>query len=175
LALLALGVIAVAAVAIHRHGGIGGVVPGTGTSKPKPVRLAGIASYDPDGDDGQEHSGEVRLATDGSASTFWLTSRYHYPDGGLGKPGVGIVLDAASPVALKTLTVTTDTPGFKAQIKSSNAPDSGFAPDSDSQTVSSTTKFELNGTKARYFLIWITQLPVDGGGYAHVNEVKAAR
>ena len=59
-------------------------------------------SYDPAGD-GREHDGEVPLATDGNLATYWQTEHYANPAfGSLGKPGVGLVLDAGSPVDART-------------------------------------------------------------------------
>jgi hypothetical protein len=175
LAVLALGVIVVAAIALHAN--VGGVVPSIG--KPKPAKLAAVKltaehSYDPYGDDRQEHDSEVVYAVDGDPSTYWLTSRYHYPEGGLGKPGVGFVVRAAGSGGLKRLTVATDTPGFTAQIKASTSPTDGFQAVSGPKVVGSSTTFKLDSSGGPYYLVWITRLP-DGVSSAHVNEVKAAR
>ena len=175
LALLALGVIVVAAFALHAN--VGGVVRDLGgTPKPKKlvaVKLTAEHSYDPDGDDRQEHDSEVVDAVDGDPSSYWLTSRYHYPEGGLGKPGVGFVVRAAGG-GLKRLTVVTDTPGFTAQIRASSSPSGGFQPVSGSKVVGSSTAFKLDDSDGPYYLVWITRLPSDESS-AHVNEVKAAR
>jgi serine/threonine-protein kinase len=174
LALLALGVIVVAAIALHAN--VGDFVPEVG--KPKPAKLVAAKltaehSFDPYGDDRQEHDSEVVDAVDGDPSTYWLTSRYQYPDGGLGKPGVGFVV-RASGGGLERMTVVTDTPGFTAQIKASSSPTSGFQPVSGSKVVGSSTAFKLDGSDGPYYLVWITRLPTDVSS-AHVNEVKAAR
>jgi serine/threonine-protein kinase len=175
LALLALGVIVVAALALHAN--VGGVVPSI--VKPKPAKLAAVKltaehSYDPYGDDRQEHDSEVVNAVDGNPSTYWLTSRYHYPEGGLGKPGVGFVVRGAGSGGLKRMTVATDTPGFTAQIKASRSPTDGFQAVSGPKVVGSSTTFKLDSSDGPYYLVWITRLP-DGVSSAHVNEVKAAR
>ena len=41
----------------------------------RPVRLQGVASYDPDGDN-EEHSERVADATDGDPATYWTTESY---------------------------------------------------------------------------------------------------
>ena len=83
------------------------------------------------------------------------------------------MLDAGKLVQLAELTVTTDTPGFTAQIDATNT--QGGAPEkiSDSKVVGRTTTFEVSpqGPK-RYYVIWITKLPRDDH-VAHVNEVRA--
>jgi hypothetical protein len=167
-------VIVVAAIALHAN--VGDVVPGI--VNPKPAKLVAVKltaehSYDPNGDDRQEHDSEVVDAVDGDPSTYWLTSRYHYPEGGLGKPGVGFVV-RASGGGLKRMTVATDTPGFTTQIKASSSPIGGFQAVSGPKAVGSSTTFKLDDSDGPYYLVWITRLP-DGVSSAHVNEVKAAR
>jgi eukaryotic-like serine/threonine-protein kinase len=174
IALLALGVIAAAAIAIHNgHGfvGIGGGGKSAGKAG-KAVALRAVASFDPYGDDHQEHGEAVGAAVDHNASTFWLTSRYHYGGGSLGKPGVGIVVQPATSAKLAKLKVTTDTPGFTAQVKAGDSPTGPFAAVSPSRVVSASTTFPLSGGAHRYYLLWITRLPPDGDT-AHVNEITA--
>jgi len=137
---------------------------------PRPVALEAVGTMDPDGD-GQEHDDQAPEASDGDPASYWATEVY---SGGLGKSGVGLVLDAGSRVTLASLTVTTDTPGFQAQIKaadsSHSSPSGPFTAISQPQTTSSTTRFALKARPARYYLLWITQLDQ----VAHVNEVRAA-
>jgi hypothetical protein len=140
----------------------GGDEPGAAADSP--VRLQGVASFDPDGDR-EEHSERVADATDGDAATYWTTESYR----AFSKPGVGLVLEAAGKP--KALTLTTDTPGYTAEIRAGNSPDGPFdtvvgAPKATSET----TSWELDDTGARYLTIWITRLDE----VAHVNEVKAS-
>jgi hypothetical protein len=85
--------------------------------------------------------------------------------------GLGLVVDAGSSVKLAKLTVTTPTPGFTAEIQAGDSPTSGFTADSASQTVDGTTTFTLNGATARYYVVWITELPP--GLRAEISEVTA--
>jgi eukaryotic-like serine/threonine-protein kinase len=173
---LALAVAAAAFVAVfliarsggaHSGGGGGGSGGGTGTSVP----LHALAGYDPQGD-GVEHNELAALATDGNPSTAWTTERYDSQDFGRLKSGVGLVLDAGSPVKLANVTVTTPSPGFTAEIQAGDSPTAGFASDSSSQTISGTTAtFTLDGKTARYYVVWITQLPPSGR--AEIGEVTA--
>ena len=110
--------------------------------------------------------------TDGNPATYWTTERYNDAPS-LGKPGVGVVVDAGKVVQLSRIVVKTDTPGFTAQIKATNVEGGTPQPISESKTVGSRTVFELNETAPmRYYVIWITRLP-SGLSYAHVNEVRA--
>jgi len=170
LALVAAGA-ALAAVlllsgAARHRGASGGGGGGSGTT----VHLRGVAGYDPQGDR-QEHNELAALATDGSTSTSWTTETYGSQQFGGLKDGVGLMLDAGSPVKLADLTVMTPTPGFTAEIQSGDSSAGGFATDSSSQTVNGTTTFTLDGKTARYYVVWITQLPPEG--HAEISEVTA--
>ena len=133
------------------------------------VHLQGVASFDPqaDGGDGEEHSERVRDATDGNAATYWTTERYN----SFSKPGVGLVLDAGAARELSQIAITTDTPGFTAEIRAGNAPQGPFdAVVGSSRTVNDSTTWDLEGAKSRYYVIWIMKLD----RVAHVNEAKAS-
>jgi eukaryotic-like serine/threonine-protein kinase len=133
------------------------------------IALSGVTAYDPPPGDGEEHSDEAARATDDDPATFWRTESY---DASLSllKPGVGLVLDTQGS-SVSELMVTTDTPGFTAEIRAGSSPESFDAAVSDSQEVQLETTFELEETDARYLLVWITELD---GGSAHVNEVTAS-
>ena len=133
-----------------------------------PVRLNGVGAYDPFGNNKSEHDAAAPNATDGNASTFWETEHYN---SGLGKPGVGVVLSAGRGVALKQLAVTTDTPGFTAQIQVGNSATGPFTQDSGSETVNGKAVFTLKGATGRYYEVWIKDLGTNSS--VHVNEVTA--
>jgi tRNA A-37 threonylcarbamoyl transferase component Bud32 len=134
------------------------------------LRLQGVGDYDPQGTGG-EHGYSAKNATDGNPSTYWDTEIYATQAFGNLKQGLGLVLQASTAAKLKTLTVDTTTPGFTAQVRAGDSPNGPFAPDSSVQTVQDGTTFTLNGTKARYYALWITELPP--GRYVRVTEVKA--
>jgi serine/threonine-protein kinase len=133
------------------------------------VPVRGVGSYDPAGD-GSEHTQDAPKATDGNTATYWQTQTYF--NNGFNKPGVGLVLDAGKTVKLSRLGLSTDTPGFEAQIQVSDSPSGGFRADSGWHTVSSRTTFDLDGERGRYWLVWL-RLPTHAG-VAHVNEVRAS-
>jgi serine/threonine-protein kinase len=163
LAVLAVAALAALGAIALRDNGDG--TPATASNTP--IRLTGVAAYDPDGD-GAEHDAEVGRATDGDAATYWTTETYQDFSGS--KPGVGLVLDAGKEVEPHSITVTTDTPGYQAEIKAGDSPTGPFRTVSDNKTVEATTTFDnLDNASARYFVVWITDLD----GSAHVNEVKA--
>ncbi|MEO8290651.1 MAG: protein kinase [Gaiellaceae bacterium] len=158
--LLAIGTLALVLALLVAGGGTKSLT-GSGASS---VRLAAVSDYDPDGDS-REHPEAVPLAADRDQATFWTTERYS----SFSKPGVGIVLGTSRPVELSELTVTSDTPGFTAEIKGSDSATGGFKTISDEQTIEQSTTFDLQGGSYRYYLVWITDL----NGRAHINEVRA--
>src|SRR5262249_56086565 len=83
----------------------------TGVSSSAPIVVKGVSSYDPFGDNKVEDPGQVGLATDGNDATAWSTEQYY--DRTLNKPGVGLVLDAGSPVKASSITITSTTPRFQ--------------------------------------------------------------
>ena len=169
--LLALvGVSLLAAVAGGIYLAAGGDDPGSGTASDDAVTLSGAGAFDPDGGDG-EHDSEAPLATDGNATTAWRTSRYRSSLSDIGKSGVGVVLDAGTPSAPSQIAVTTDTPGFKAEIRAGNSEQGPFETIGAGKTVEATTTWDLDGRDARYYVVWITDL--GGQSQVHVNEVKA--
>ena len=164
LILLAGALLAVGAYLLLREDDPGSAPPGSSASEV--VRLAGVAAEDPAGDG--EHDDEVANATDGDPATYWTTETYQSFD----KAGVGLVVDAGSPVALSRLVVVSDTPGFPATIRASGSPSGDFVAVSDQQEVRSRTEFRIDtgGQDFQYYEIWL-QLP--DGGVARINEVTA--
>jgi predicted Ser/Thr protein kinase len=167
LAAIAAGVIGLGGGDTKTDGGSGGGSAG-GTALP----LSGVGDYDPQGTGG-EHGATAPAATDGDPATSWTTETYATQQFGGLKDGVGLVLDAGSSVAAKTVTVTTSTPGFEARILAGDGESGPFAGDSSTQTVGARTTFDLNGTTARYYVVWITLLPP--GRTVAVSEVTATR
>jgi hypothetical protein len=168
-ALLLVGAAAVGAFALvglfdSSEDGDGGAAPGS------PISVQGLRGYDPFGDNNAEHDDEAGLATDKDPGTYWTTERYR---AGLQKDGVGLLLDAGERVDPSRLVVTTETPGFKAEIRAGSAKDGQFEPISPNRTVNDTTTFRLDTGGARYFVVWITELQPGADVAARINEVRA--
>ena len=69
----------------------------------------------------------------------------------------------------KQIAITSDTPGFTAEIRAGDSSQGPFRTVSESETVEATTTWDLDDSEATYYVVWITELV----GSAHVNEVKA--
>jgi hypothetical protein len=187
IALLLLGLAVLAAVAAgayyvwHRNEG----TSSAGGAPPPPavrVDLRAVSAFDPPPGDGAERDSLVPDATDGSTSTYWQTERYTTAKFGNLKPGVGLVLDAGSPVKLSSLALTSGTSGFVAVVKAGSSSEGPFTPVSPEQTAGEKTTFTLHvPQKERYYLVWITQLVrFDTGDaskpfIARIGEVTASR
>jgi eukaryotic-like serine/threonine-protein kinase len=143
------------------------LVHGRGSAS-KPVRLSGITSYDPEGDNHTEHSEDAQFATDGDPTTYWQTEHYN---SGLRKSGVGLVLEAGRARKVSKLSVTSDSPGFTAEIEAGSSSIGRFARVSGSKTVGTKTTFSLHGGSNRFYVVWITDL--GSNSVVHVNEVTA--
>jgi eukaryotic-like serine/threonine-protein kinase len=129
------------------------------------VAVEAISAHDPLGDDGAEHDAEAPRATDADPVSYWTTESYRYPNGGLGKPGVGLVLRASNPP--RRLRVRTDTPGFTAEVRS------GGRVVSARRRVENGTEFPIedDGAGATELVLWITNRGPHSA--VHVNEVTA--
>lgn len=155
----------------HGHGGSG---PGGGSSTGSAVTLHGVGDYVQGGMGAMDtHANTAAAATDGNPATAWYTQIYNTPQFGGLLTGLGLVLEADSPVKLSRLTVETPTPGFVAEIQVGSSQSGPFAVDSSSQTVGARTTFTLDGKSGRYYVVWLTQLPP--GGKAEISEVTASR
>jgi serine/threonine protein kinase len=139
------------------------------------VTLHAVTAFDPFGSPpGQEHNVDAPKATDADPNTYWETEQYHSSFAAIGKPGVGLVLDAGKTVELHELGIVTQTPGFTAVIRGGTSASGPFdAYLSSPLTVQSSMRIALKGGKYRWYLLWITSLPPHGSA-VRINDVKAS-
>ncbi|MGZ8693931.1 MAG: protein kinase domain-containing protein [Gaiellaceae bacterium] len=140
---------------------------GGGASAGTVVPLRGITAYDPQGDNKAEHDEEAPNATDRNPATYWKTETYNT----FTKDGVGLVLDAGTRRQVRAVTVTTDTPGYTAELQTGRSPTGPFTPVAPGKPLGDSTTFTLQDADARYYVVWITDL--GGRDVVHVNEVRA--
>jgi eukaryotic-like serine/threonine-protein kinase len=118
-------------------------------------------------------------AVDGDPGTAWVTETYY--DNTLGKPGVGVYVQAGKPVAAGTLSLITQTPGYAVTIygrTSAPNPDTfdagsgGWVKLGSAADVQAHQSIHLSGgnTAYRYYLVWITSL--GGRSQAAINEIR---
>jgi eukaryotic-like serine/threonine-protein kinase len=149
-----------------------------GTPAPVAVKLAPDAAhdYDPFGRDG-EHPADTPKAIDHAVVTAWTTEHY---DSGLGKPGVGLYVDAGSSIAASRIDIISHESGYQAQVLGAggaSAPTNigGWTPVSARTDVGSVTHIPIDtrGKDYRFYLVWITKLPPSG--QAGINELTLNR
>ncbi len=128
-----------------------------------PLRVAAATSFDPQGDDGEENESTAPLAIDDDPASAWVTSTYNSADFGGLKDGVGLVLTLDRAADLASLTVTSTTPGWTADVyvAAEAAPDlAGWGePVAAGQAMGAETTVDLGGANGAAVLIWVTALP----------------
>ncbi len=145
-------------------------------------KIVTASDFDPLGSPPREHPDEVRLASDGDLSTAWTTEEYRQPLNRV-KPGVGIWFDLGEPKEVRSILVDFAKAGESAELYAANSlPDSVDGIVGWGQRIAAFDDLEKSGaalsppnvTTARYWLVWLTELPqVDDGGYrADVQEVR---
>jgi hypothetical protein len=137
------------------------------------------ALYDPYGSGNpSEHASAAPRAVDGKVSTAWTTADH---PGGLGKPGVGLVVETGGFQSYSALGIQTATPGFAVSIYSTDAstpppggPDKpGWKLEATRGSVAKQQRVDLKGATAQpqYLLVWITKLP-PGKVRAGLSEIS---
>jgi eukaryotic-like serine/threonine-protein kinase len=157
--------------------------PGEGVTPQTPglstVNLDSDAAsdYDPEGD-GEESPEAARNAIDGNLTTNWDTETYSGGFAGSNKSGVGLYVDAGSPIRARQLDLVTATPGFMAEVHAANTVPGqirAWTRVAPRRRVSQEQRFRLDteGTGYRYYLLWIVELPE--GNKADVQELSLKR
>ena len=184
--LAALTAAVIAAIVLYvgprTHHGTGTVAQPPPPATPHQVQLCNtcVRDYNPDalGLDKTQNPTLVGYAIDGNPNTYWPTQQYYQHS--LGKPGVGLYVDAKPGVAAGSMAIDTQTPGWSVKIYATNQtpnPDAfnsgpgGWHQVGSAGSVHSRQQITLStgGARYRYYLVWITSL----GGLLQVdvNEV----
>ena len=146
-------------------------LPGLGTESARPVESAApgrpvapkqVVDFDPLGD-GEENANEVPLAYNGDATDAWHTTIYYNsPTFGNLKPGVGLLVDFGEPTTFDRVVVAFAEPGESLELRAANE---RAADPAAYQVVAAASNVKVPvtlrpqaGTRARYWLIWVTKL-----------------
>jgi len=136
------------------------------------VQIQEASDFDPHGGDG-EHPDEVDLSWDGNEATAWNTSNYNDPLP-IQKPGVGLLFDLGADEEIGSVAVS-GSDGMSIEIRAGTSPPST---EGDADLVASDDDFSSGEialdepASARYWIVWITDLPGGGGGSASISEVR---
>jgi eukaryotic-like serine/threonine-protein kinase len=163
---------------------------GTGrASQSAPSQLSQVSvcqgcahAYNPYGLNGDtsQNDNQAGLVVDNDPQTKWQTEQYY--SGTLGKPGVGVYVDANPGVVARELRIVTDTPGFTAQVWARNTPPQPNSTDfkqaggwiqlASQPYVHHRQDIHLPGEAPyRYYLVWIVSLP-PGQQSVSLNEIS---
>jgi hypothetical protein len=136
------------------------------------------ALYDPYGNGEDEHASAAPKAVDGRAGTSWTTATH--PDG-LGKPGVGLVVEASGYQSYSAIGIQTATPGIDVAIYSTDASDPpqggpdqpGWKLEATKPSIKGQQRIALKGATAdpHYLIVWITKL-AQGKPRASLSEIS---
>ena len=135
---------------------------------------AGVEDFDPAGG-GEEHSESAPLAIDGDEATEWDTENYNDPLSVIGKPGVGLLFDLGDSQEVESVEIVTSTPGYRFELRAADERSEGYEGYDVVETIGSaegSQEIDIGGERARYWLLWITELPGGEGGSAAVSEVR---
>ncbi len=139
-------------------------------------RVVAVTLFHPGGS-GDDHPGDAGLAADGNPATAWRTQHYATATFGSLRPGVGLVFDLGTPTQLRGIELALTDPGTALEVHPGNDPAGLLSAPIIGRTASSGARFsqQLNGTTARYWLVWITRLPEGNGHQAGIAEATFLR
>jgi eukaryotic-like serine/threonine-protein kinase len=159
---------------------------GGGVTSGENIPIGNATAFDPEGDPpGEENNDQTQFAIDGNPTgTGWSTETYYTsPDLKTdGKSGVGLVLNTGTPVAARTMTISSEATGWSATIYGAGSgpptdapPGGGWVALSGSVSLDDSPQtIDLNQTaRSQYYLIWITRLASGSGGYSvQINDAR---
>ncbi len=134
------------------------------------IKPASVTSLDPSGGSGLRQAGDR-----------WRTQTYVSADFGNLKDGVGLVMDLGSARSLTGVSVDVGSAPIVIELRAADKQSSSvgdFQPVSGPQTVEAsgtTTLTAADGGSHRYWLVWITRLAPQDGGYGAVIGTPTVR
>jgi Helix-turn-helix domain len=148
------------------------------SAAPTALPISSSVAFGPAGPSQGDNPSEAALAVDGSASTAWHTDWYAAADLN-GQPGTGLLLDMGTSVAVSSVQVLLGpAPGGTVQLRAGNTPSLADLPVVAQATNPGGTLTLQAGSqvRARYLLVWFTQLPPDNAGAyeAYVYNVSVS-
>jgi hypothetical protein len=158
-------------------GAVGGAVLGVEKAnqdhpKTLPIGYLRAQSFELDADG--EHENQLPFLNDGNKATTWSTSTYPSRNFVRGKPGVGVVMVLEQAQTVRTVTLTTPSNGWNAQVYVSDRLPTdldgwGEQRGSKVNIGSSSSTIDIQPTKGTYVLLWITDLGPKTGPFAQVK------
>ena len=130
------------------------------------LSLAGALPFGPGGEGTGDNPQTAALAIDGSTATAWRSDWYTSALLGNLKPGTGLLVDLGRRATITDAQL--DLGGFSGaavQLRAGNTPTpAGLREVASAKDAGGTVRLNLAATRARYVVIWFSQLPPDGNG-----------
>ena len=127
------------------------------------LKIVGVTTFDPEGDNGNEHPGEAALAIDGDPATVWTTEAYKQANVG-GKAGVGLILELANTARVSAVELTSPDSGWDVQIYVASEAATTLAgwgtlrSTGTNLGTSATLRLDTR-PPGQFVLVWLTRLP----------------
>ena len=122
-------------------------------------------SFDPQGDDGEEHEEAVSRPFDGDPSTFWLTERYRDRSFGQIKEGVGLAVEFAEPRAMRDIVIEANRAGWSFELYAAEEGQTTLAawgePLGTFTSLGPSETVDVPDRDVNALLFWITDLGID--------------
>jgi len=140
-----------------------------------PIAILSATGFDPQGDGNEKNTLAPRVY-DGNPATAWQSEGYNSPAfGGLGKKGVGLLLDLGQPTSVNQATITLGAGPLDVTIYAAPSASLDGATAIGSATAASgqvQIKAASSMPKAQYVIVWFTKLAPDGGRFrASMSEI----
>lgn len=139
---------------------------GRSVAPARPLSVAAIRDFDPEGDNGRENPARVASAIDGDEATAWTSETYTTPAFGGAKDGLGLVLDLGGDRTVRAVEVD-GSPGWSGDVVVAATPgaDRSSWGASAATVTDAPSKARVELTQpvtGRYILLWFTRLPPSG-------------
>jgi hypothetical protein len=148
--------------------------PSPTASPARPLTVASVAAFGPDGTSDGDNPESVSNVVDGAGS--WHSSWYTTPEFGNLQSGTGILLDMGQPVTVNSVALELgDAVGTDVQVRAGNtAVLDDMSTAASASDVGGTVHLPLSApAHARYVLIWFTKLPPNSDGQYQVTVYNA--
>jgi hypothetical protein len=147
----------------------------TGPAPGGPIAILSATGFDPQGD-GREKNSQAARVYDGDAATSWSSEGYTTANfGGLGKKGVGVLLDLGQPTSVSQVTIDLGHgPLDVTAYAATNASLTGAAVIGAANEASGRIQLKAADAvpEAQYLIVWFTRLAPDGGQFrASLSEI----
>jgi hypothetical protein len=147
------------------------VVPAGG----QPIAILSATGFDPEGDNNEKNS-QAPKVYDGNPATAWTSEGYGSTNfGGLGKKGVGVLLDLGQPTSVNRVALDLGLGPVDVTVYAAtkNSLDGATAIGTASAATGRVQLTSASPTPAaQYVIVWFTKLAPDGGRFrASISEI----